>query len=372
MKMTRCVIPLAASLSITGSMAGGQALSASGRDPTPQPAIPAILAAFDTFQIVAIGDYHTDQEIKNFVLALVRHPRFPLVVNDIVVEGPNGFLQPLLDRYIAGEDILAAEAQRLWRDGMNPAGLNEFDAQLMQLVRRINRSLPPAKRLRVVAGEDGIEWPTATRERHQQYGGHREDHIAAVLETEIVAKHRKALMFYGGAHVRHGARNPEPGWGVAMEYFESRHPGLTFVIAPYLGGTQQRNSCGQPASVNGLSVDQRLEAWEVPSLARTKGTWLADFAKAEGSPLRTMMAAQMGRVVDSTVVPADAYLYLGRPELHLASLPSGVQFADTAYLAELWRRQRVIGQGRRDPRTDPDQVRNRDTSVLVCEPSGKP
>ena len=65
---------------------------------------------------------------------------------------------------------------------------------------------------------------------------------------------------------------------------------------------------------------------------------------------------------------ADAYLYLGRPELHIASLPSVVQFADTAYLSELWRRQRAIGQTRRDPRTDPDQVRNLDGNVLVCEP----
>src|SRR5262249_10209634 len=154
-------------------------------------------------------DYHTDQDVQTFILSLVRHPRFPRVVNDIVVEGTNGFLQSVLDRYIAGDDVPMTEARKLWRDAMNPWGLNTFDAQLFQIVRRINQSLPSAQRLRIVAGEDGMDWPTVTLERFQQYGGHREDHIAAVLQSEIIAKHRKALMFYGGAHVRHGMRNPE-------------------------------------------------------------------------------------------------------------------------------------------------------------------
>jgi len=370
--MTRYLVALSASLTVAVSHAAAQDLTSQSRDPRPEPAIPAMLAAFDTFQVVAIGDYHTDQEIKNFILSLVRHPRFPHVVNAIVVEGTNGLLQPLLDRYIAGENVPVMEARPLWRDLTNPAGLNEFSAQLVQLVRRINQSLPATRRLRVVAGEDGIDWPAATVERYQQYGNGREQHIATILETEIIRKRQKALMFYGGAHVRHGVRNPEPGWGNAMEYFESRFPGVTFVIYPYLGGTRG-NTCGTPASINGVSVDSRLELWDVPSLARTKDTWLADLAKAAAWRTRTMVAAQLGRsVADTTVLPIDAYLYLGRPELHVATLPSVVQFADTAYLAELWRRQRAIGQARRDPRTDPDQVRDRDSNILICQPSRRP
>src|SRR4026207_849376 len=121
--MIRSLRALSALLTVA-PLAAAQQLTPQARNPRPEPAIPAILAAFDTFQVVAIGDYHIDQEIKNFVLSLVRHPRFPQVVNDIVVEGMNGFLQPLVDRFVAGEDLPPGDVQRLWRDGMNPAGGN--------------------------------------------------------------------------------------------------------------------------------------------------------------------------------------------------------------------------------------------------------
>jgi hypothetical protein len=66
--------------------------------------------AFETFQIVAIGDIHGSKDVGDFVLSLVRNRAFPSVVNDIVVEGANGLLQPILDQYMAGDDVPIAEA----------------------------------------------------------------------------------------------------------------------------------------------------------------------------------------------------------------------------------------------------------------------
>ena len=51
---------------------------------------------------------------------------------------------------------------------------------------------------------------------------------------------RKALMFYGGAHVRHGANE------MAVYRLEQKHPGVTFVILPYVGASE-RNRCALPA-----------------------------------------------------------------------------------------------------------------------------
>src|SRR4051812_29083434 len=101
MNVSRWLVTPAASFFMTVSVAAAQQVNSRARDPRPEPAIGAILAAFDTFQVVAIADLHTDQDIKNFVFSLVRHPHFADVVNDIVIEGANGLLQPLLDRYIA-------------------------------------------------------------------------------------------------------------------------------------------------------------------------------------------------------------------------------------------------------------------------------
>src|SRR4029077_8991781 len=140
---------------------------------------------------------------------------------------------PTLDRYIAGEDVPVAEARRLWSDGTNPDGVNPFHAQLLQLVRRINQKIPSAKRLRVLAGEASVDWSIVTPEIYQQYVGPRDEHIASVIDRAVLAKNRKALMFYGVAHVQHGYNNDAEQ--MAVPRFEKNSPGLTFVIFPYLG-----------------------------------------------------------------------------------------------------------------------------------------
>jgi hypothetical protein len=50
--------------------------------------IAAILDAFRTHSIVALGDAHGDEPGEAFQLALIRDPGFPAAVNDVVVEYP--------------------------------------------------------------------------------------------------------------------------------------------------------------------------------------------------------------------------------------------------------------------------------------------
>jgi hypothetical protein len=154
----------------------------------------------------------------------------------------------------------------------------------------------------------------------------------------------------------------------AMGIFETKHPAVTFVVMPYLGASL-RARCGLPATVAGIDIGTKMSAWPVPSLVRSKGTWLEDFGKAEmRTPLMTVMAAQLGkRIIDSSAIPIDAYLYLGPPDLLLATMPSVFTFADKDYLAELHRRQIAVGQSGTDPRTDPDKVRLQDSVVMLCE-----
>src|SRR4051794_12603909 len=74
-------------------------------EPTPKPAIPTILAAFDKYEVVAMPEAHGMKDVDDFILALIRNPSFPSKVNDIEVECGNSLYQPILDRYIAGEDV---------------------------------------------------------------------------------------------------------------------------------------------------------------------------------------------------------------------------------------------------------------------------
>jgi hypothetical protein len=111
-----------------------------------------------------------------------------------------------------------------------------------------------------------------------------------------------------------------------------------------------------------------MSSWPVPSLVRTKGTWLEEFAKAELWSRQTLLESQFGlRLLDRSVNPVDAFLYLGPPDLLLATQPSLYGFGDKDYVTELRRRQTAAGGSGTDARTDPDQVRAREGEVFLCE-----
>lgn len=52
-----------------------------------------------------MGAAHGNKDLDDFILHLVRNPTFPSKVNDILVECGNSLYQPILDRYLVGEDV---------------------------------------------------------------------------------------------------------------------------------------------------------------------------------------------------------------------------------------------------------------------------
>ena len=46
-------------------------------DPKPEPAIPAILAAFDKYEVVAMPEDHGLKDLDDLIFGLVRNPAFP-------------------------------------------------------------------------------------------------------------------------------------------------------------------------------------------------------------------------------------------------------------------------------------------------------
>jgi hypothetical protein len=46
------------------------------KDAIPKPAIPAILRAFETFEVVGMPAAHGEKDIDDFILSLIRDPRF--------------------------------------------------------------------------------------------------------------------------------------------------------------------------------------------------------------------------------------------------------------------------------------------------------
>jgi hypothetical protein len=104
-----------------------------GNDPKPQDATKAILAAFGKFEVVGMGAAHGNQDLDQFILNLIRDPELPGKVNDIVVECGNSLYQPILDRYIAGDDVPLDQARQVWRNTTQPmCSVSEFYEELFR------------------------------------------------------------------------------------------------------------------------------------------------------------------------------------------------------------------------------------------------
>jgi hypothetical protein len=182
-----------------------QSAKPAGSEPTPEPAIPAILAAFDKYEVVAMPQGHGMQDLGDLIFSLIRTPAFFEKVNDIEVEFGNSLYQPMLDRYIAGKDVPFTEVQKVWRkDGQPAPGASAFVEQFFPLVRALNQKLPPGRRLRVLAGDPPVDWDQIKSTEDIIRLVHRDASIAAVMEKEVLSKHRKALVLFGTFHLMHG------------------------------------------------------------------------------------------------------------------------------------------------------------------------
>ena len=313
-----------ASVAILASAVIGLGASRRGDDPRPEDATTAILAAFDRYDVVGMGAAHSDEEQDDLVLALVRHPSFPLKVNDIVVECGNSKYQALLDRYIAGDDVPIADARQVWRNTtVLMCGLSGFYDRLFPAVRDLNRGLPADRRLRVLAGDPAVDWSAGDRATVLRGpGSDRDASIASVMTTEVLAKHRKALMLFGAGHLFH-----DDGRGTAVNAYEKTYPGRTFVITTHDGFAAFFDMD------RGHRLEARMRTWPTPSIVLLRGSWLADL------DLPYFMWPFPKRMAGKAITDlADAYLYLGPGTSRTYEKTPATILDDADYIAELSRR----------------------------------
>jgi hypothetical protein len=319
-------------------------------DPVPVNGVAGILDAFASVPLVAFGETHRLQEEFDFLTALLHHPAFPDTVDDVVVEFGNALHQPLVDRFVAGEPVAAAELRPVWRDcvgalyGMLDAPVYE---QFFRTVRAVNRRQPAGRRLRVLLGDPPADWANARRtEDVQPWIGRRDEHYAEVVTREVLDMGRRALLIAGASHFFRISEY-DPRAGVTIQRLERRHPGATFVVMCH---------CGFAQSPEFEALEARLADWPVESLARLEGTWLG--AVAARDVLGEEAIAEWGGFVGPDGRPArrvtmgelvDAYLYLGpRAALTLSAANPAVYRGDPAYLAELRQRWTLLWGTRMD------------------------
>jgi hypothetical protein len=268
---------------------------------------PEGLSLFDKYEVVA------SDGPDGFYLDLIRNPAFPGKVNDIAVECGNSLYQPILDRYIAGEDVPLSAVRQVWRNTTQPmCGFSTFYERFFPLVRRINEKLPPAKKLRVLACDPPIDWSKVHSPQDRIPFLDRDASIANVMKTQVLSKHRKALMLFGIGHLLHGGDS-------AVGRYELQYPNVTFTIVLHLGFAKDNDR-----------LEKRMTSWPVPALAPFIGTWLGTL------PSSYFILGPPDLPSDGKGYPgADGYLYVG-PRDHLLSEPISARTGlDTAYIAEL-------------------------------------
>ena len=152
--------------------------------------IPAIVEAFQSHNVVALGDAHGNEQAQAFLKTLVRDPRFAAVANDIVVEFGNARYQDVVDRFVRGDSVPQESLRMIWQ---NTTIANEIpvDEEFFRVVRTVNASFLTSKAARLLGDPPSTD--------HVKPRGHftwlHARHLsAALIQVKCLRKQRRALL----------------------------------------------------------------------------------------------------------------------------------------------------------------------------------
>lgn len=283
-----------------------------------QPGVEGVLDSFKTHPLVGLSITHGSAPGGEFYNALVRHPRFAREVGHVVVEFGGAIHQGIIDRYVAGEPVAYTELRKVWTDvvGWIPVAVtNQSYVDFFAEVRRVNRGLPPGQRIRVWLAEPKIDWSKADTEEWLAHRWEaqttRDRHAGEVINRNILAQNRKALVIYGAGHF---PRTTMGGW------VEAEHPGAFYFVS----GEYSDDACA-------ALLPKAAAIWPAPALA----------APARGgmpSPDLVPCATQGSR---QNPFIFDAVLFLGPRETLKGDAVIADYFLDPDYRKEMERRFRI-------------------------------
>ena len=237
----------------------------------------ALLDVFNQADVVALGEAHRRKLDSDLRIALVRDPAFAKIVHSIVVEFASTTEQPLLDRYIRGENVSSVQLAQVWRTTTQaPNGIwdDPMYRAFFAAVRDVNSKLPPGARIRVLGGDPG---PGDNRGR--------ETAAVAVLKEQVLHHHSKALVIYGAAHFYRNA--PKDYWasmgqdvGIAR-MLEMDYPGRTLAVIPVGFPPRLPPGAALPVDPDYRKFDRALKTRQRPVLVPLDRLPFRDFTAEE-------------------------------------------------------------------------------------------
>ncbi len=316
------------------------------RSPVPLDAAPAIIDAFRTHEIVGLSAEGGSGDARDtaFIMALIRDPRFPSSVNDVVMEGASARYQDVMDRYVGGESAPDAVLRHVWDDTTQVQFLWPGEVPAIYLViRERNASLPRERRIRILLGEPPIDWDAVhSRDDFMKWLEQRDTFPADLIRREVVAKRRRALVLFGGGHLQR--RNQVANYQMGLPQAQT--------IVSLLAADGIRTFVVRVAGDPTMPADG-MASWPVPSLALIPGTTLGAANEPQGALQRmTMRDGQLVPVPRDQWInvrldeQVDAVLYLGPPSTStFAPIPRSI-CSDKAYIETRLRRMALVGSPR--------------------------
>jgi hypothetical protein len=306
-------------------------------DPVPIDARTGITALFRTSRLIALGEAHRVAQQHALIRELLFDAQFSETIDDIVVEFGNALHQPVLDRYLAGEEVPESQLRPVWSECIGGAGNRVFESPVYPAFFHAVRSSRKRRRSespRVLLGDPPFDWD-AFRRRSAGVAElaralrRRDEFFAEVVERNVLALGRRALLLAGSLHF---SRRSESVEGNAVQRLERAHGRCCTVVLPHylFRDVVQR----RPAEA--AVLERRLASWPRPVLAAIRGTWLGEIdatllfgdtairIEPDGSRVEVHTPLLDENGVPSAQVTlgevADTYLYLG-PSRSLTLVP---------------------------------------------------
>ena len=296
-----------------------------------------IAEALRTHSLVLISEHHWSVPVHEQLRRIIADPKVGALAQDIVVEFGNPLYQGLIDRYIAGDRVPMDSVRLAWR---NTTQLLAWDSplyrQFYETVRSINAERAPHRRWRLIAGDPPIDWSRTNRaEISRAHTAFATIETIGIIEREVLAKGRRALVIIGEEHV---VRTTDTAPGAPVKPLERqslgealhhRHPGAAFLVATVVGDRSP--------------LARAVRHWPNGSMASIAGTTLgaADASVRERdttTQLAIVPAAEGKRRLQDLF---DAVLYAGPVAREVG--PSGLTYREEPeYEREIRRRIRIL------------------------------
>jgi hypothetical protein len=324
---------------------------------TPKDPIVGVLDAFNSNDLVALCDGgHGCEQAYSFRISLLRDSRFSTMVNDIVVESGNALYQSMMDRFVSGEDVPRREFRKVWQNTTQPHDVWDrpiFEG-LFREVRELNMSLSRDRQIRILLGDPPIDWSKINNavEFHQAWNALKERDIfaAKMIEREVLAKQRRALIIYGGMHLL----RKRLFWQSKDERIaESQSVPFEDSIVSLLERKGAHiYSIWTPVFVDITNFQPDICSWQIPSLVDIQGTPLGEasfrsyyphamFTRLDGKMVEIYVDTERSPVMEEQF---NAILYLGPPSNLTWSQTSPALAADPEYIKMRSERLAWFGQ----------------------------